>query len=179
MFKNFKKSASSTDTEFGKHLIISKDSYFSFFSLLKVLKTFPQTSKILFSLEVIASNFFFQVKETFLQSFKFQNSNKALKLSTSLYVCVYLLFWSCYLYWNGIFLAPQKYLSEPSTVSNHLIIVTPSAPSSRSLTTRVSGNFQTIASVQKEKIGFFEAERKWKETKQTELMQKVKSAWTD
>lgn len=67
-------------------------------------------------------------------------------------MCVCLLLYSCYLYWNWIFLAPQKYLSEPSTVSNHLIIVTPPAPSSRSLTTRVPGNFQTIASVQEEKI---------------------------
>ena len=84
------------------------------------------------------------------------------------YVCVrvsiILLF--CYLKSILGFLPPQKYLSEPSAVTNHLITVNRPAPSSRSLTTRVPDNFQIISSVQKEKIGLCEAERKRRKTKQ-------------
>lgn len=70
-------------------------------------------------------------------------------------------------HWKAIRLYSQKYLSEPSAVAIRLIIVNRPAPPSRSLTTRVPDNFQIISSVQKEKIGLCEAERKRRKTKQT------------
>ena len=91
-------------------------------------------------------------------------------------VCVCVILQFCYLQSILGFLAPQKYLSEPSTVASHLIIVNRPAPSSRSLTTKVPDNFQIIFSVQKEEIGLGEAERKRRTTKQMQFMLKVKSA---